>query len=215
MGRTARHNLDPAHVLADAAALAATDLTLHIDLKAGFHKGEEARAHSHRHIRTEHFAQDALYHHFAGSEGNILVHDQRFILEERPLMMGIRRLIQVNPPRIHKTVRGLVGLHVADASAGQVGTQAELLVGASAVMPRDPVGIHALPGRMVRREIQLVKSVQLTGNLVLLKDLKPHRPERVVQIVAHLGNGMEAAAGGHDARNRTVKVRGNLGCLQL
>ena len=41
MGRTARHNLNPAHMLADAAALTAADLALHINLKAGSTKGKK------------------------------------------------------------------------------------------------------------------------------------------------------------------------------
>ena len=94
--------------------------------------------------------------------------------------MGIRGLVPVDAPGIYETVRGLVGLHVADAAAGEVGTQTELLICASGVMPFQPVGVHALSRRMVLGEIQLVKGVQLACDIIFLKNLKAHGTEGVV-----------------------------------
>ncbi len=129
--------------------------------------------------------------------------------------MGVRCLVPIDPPRIHETVGRLMGLHVADAAAGQVGTQAELFVRASLIMALQPVGIHAFPGRMVRREIQLVKGVHLACDLVLLEDLESHGTEGIVQVVAHLRDRMQPALPWKDSGNRTVKIRRHFRGFQL
>ena len=106
-------------------------------------------------------------------------------------------------------------LHVAHAAAGEVRAQAELFVCGAAVVACNPIGVHALAGGVVRREIQLVERVKLARDVILLEDLKAHGAERVVQIVAHLGDGMQRAARRQDAGHGAVEVRGNLGSLQL
>ena len=146
-------------MLTDAAAFSAADLALHVDLEARLYKREEARTHSHRHIRPEHLAQDTVNHDFARCKRNVLIHNQCLVLEESSLMMSIRRLIPVNTPRIYKPIGRLMRLHVTDTSASQMGTQTKFFIRTSAVMSLQPIGIHALSGRMVRREIQLIKGI--------------------------------------------------------
>ena len=97
-------------MLADAAALAAAHQAAHVDLKAWLHEGEEARPHAHRYIPAEHLGEDALDHHLAGGEGEVLVHDQRLVLEEGALVAGIRRLVAVHLTGVHEPVGRLVGL---------------------------------------------------------------------------------------------------------
>ena len=68
---------------------------------------------------------------------------------------------------------------------------------------------------MIRREVQIVEAVQLTGDVVLLVDLEAHGAESVVQVVAHLGDGVQAAAEGQRARHGDVEVRVDLRGLHL
>ena len=82
-------------------------------------------------------------------------------------------------------------------------------------MPGQPVGVHALAGGVVGREVQVVEAVQLAGDVVLLEDLEAHGAEGVVQVVAHLGDGVQAAAEGHGARHGDVEVGIHLGRLHF
>ena len=202
-------------MLADAASFSAAYLTLHVDLKSRLHKGEETGTHSYRHIPSEHFAQNALNHYLSGGKCNIFVHNESFILEKCSLVMGIRRLVSVYTSRVHEPVRRLVRLHIADTSACQMGAKAELLVCASAVMAFQPVGIHALPGRMVGRKVQFIERIHLTCDLILFKNLKSHGAERIVQVIAHLRDRMKSPAGRKNPRNRAVKIGGYFRSFQL
>ena len=82
-------------------------------------------------------------------------------------------------------------------------------------MAFEPVGIHAFPGRMVLREIQLIKGIHLACDLVLLKNLESHGTEGVVQVVAHLCDRMQPSRTGWSSRNGTIKIRRNFRGLQL
>ena len=68
---------------------------------------------------------------------------------------------------------------------------------------------------MVGREVQIVEAEQLAGDVVLLVDLKAHGAEGVVQVVAHLCDGVQTAAGGQYARHGDVEVGVHLGRLHL
>ena len=215
MRRAAGHDLDPAHVLADAAALAAADLALHVDLESGLHEGEETGSHANGDILAEHLLQDALDHDLARGEGEILVHDEGFILEEGSLVAGVGGLIAVDAAGIDEPVGRFVGAHVAYALSGQVGTQAQLLVRVAGVMSFQPVGIHALPRRMGGRKVQCIECGELTGDVIALEDLESHGAERVVQVIAHLGDGMKSACEGLRSRYGPVEVGRDLGALQF
>ena len=130
-------------------------------------------------------------------------------------MAGIGGLVAVHTAGIDKAVGGLVCLQIADRAAREVGTQAELIPALALVMTGQPVGVHALPGGMVGGEVQVVEAIELAGNVVLLVYFKAHGAEGVVEIVAHLGNGVQAACGGQKAGNGDIEVRVNLGSLQL
>ena len=96
-----------------------------------------------------------------------------------------------------------------------MGAQAQLVPALALVVALQPIGIHALAGGMVGGEVQVVEAVQLAGDVVLLENFKAHGAERVVQVIAHLGDGVQAAAGGQDARHGDVEVGVHLGCLHL
>ena len=130
-------------------------------------------------------------------------------------MAGIRRLVAVHLTGVHEPVGRLVGLQIPHGAAGQMGTQAQLVPALALVVPGQPVGVHALAGGMVGREVQVVEAVQLAGDVVLLEDLEAHGAEGVVQVVAHLGDGVQAAAEGHGARHGDVEVGIHLGGLHL
>ena len=130
-------------------------------------------------------------------------------------MAGVGGLIAVHPAGVHEAVGGLVGLHIADGAAGQVGPQAQLVPALALVVALQPIGVHALPGGVVGGEVQVVEAVQLAGDVGLLEDLEAHGPERVVQVVAHLGDGVQAAGQGGGAGDGDVEVRVHLGGLQL
>ena len=202
-------------MLAHAAALAAADQTAHVDLEAGLHEGEEARTHPHRDVPAEYLGEDALDHHLAGGEGEVLVHDEGLILEEGTLVAGIGGLVTVHPAGVHEAIGGLVGLHIPHGAAGEVGTQAELIPALALVVALQPVGVHALTGGVVGGEVQIVEAVQLAGNVGLLKDLEAHGAEGVVEVVAHLGDGVQAPGRRQDAGDGDIEVRRYLGGLQL
>ena len=67
-------------------------------------------------------------------------------------MAGVGGLVAVYPARVHEAVGGLVGLHIADGAAGQVGPQAQLFPALALVMALQPIGVHALSGGMVGGE---------------------------------------------------------------
>ena len=117
MRRSAGHYLDPAYMLADAAAFSATHLALHVDLESGLHEGEESRSHTYGNVSAENLTQYALYQDLTGSKGYILINDKRLILEESSLMMRIRSLISVHASGINESVGRLVCLHVTYAAA--------------------------------------------------------------------------------------------------
>ena len=68
---------------------------------------------------------------------------------------------------------------------------------------------------MVGGKVQIVEAVQLAGDVVFLVNFKAHGAEGVVKVVAHLGDGVQAAGGGQEAGHGDVKVRVNLRSLQL
>ena len=68
---------------------------------------------------------------------------------------------------------------------------------------------------MVLGEIELVKSIQLTGDIVLLENLKSHGAEGIIEVIAHLCDGVKAAAQRQIARYGTVKIRRHFGSFQL
>ena len=96
-----------------------------------------------------------------------------------------------------------------------MGPQAQLVPAFALVMARQPIGVHALAGGMVGGEVQVVEAVELAGDVILLKDLKAHGTEGVIQVVAHLGDGVQTTAEGHGAGDGDVKVRVHLGGLHL
>ena len=106
-------------------------------------------------------------------------------------------------------------LHIADGAAGQVRAQAELVPALTLVVPLEPVGIHAFTGGMVRGEVEVIEREQLAGDVALLIDLKAHGAERVVQVIAHLRDGVQAARERTDAGHGDVKVGRDLGSLHL
>ena len=68
---------------------------------------------------------------------------------------------------------------------------------------------------MVGREVQVIEAVQLAGDIVLLENFKAHGAERIVQVVAHLGDGVQTAAGGQNARHGDIEVGIHLRRLHL
>ena len=108
-----------------------------------------------------------------------------------------------------------MGLHIPHGAAGEVGTQAELIPALALVVALQPVGVHALTGGVVGGEVQIVEAVQLAGNVGLLKDLEAHGAEGVVEVVAHLGDGVQATGRRQDAGDGDIEVRRYLGGLQL
>ena len=108
-----------------------------------------------------------------------------------------------------------MGLHVADGAAGQMGPQAQLLPAFPLVVTLQPVGVHALAGGMVGGKVQVVEAVQLAGDVILLIDLEAHGAEGVVQVVAHLGDGVQPTAEGQRPGHGDVEVGGDLRCLHL
>ena len=130
-------------------------------------------------------------------------------------MAGIGGLVAVHPAGVHEAIGGLVGLHIAHGAAGEVGAQAELVPALALVMARQPIGVHALPGGMVGGEVQIVETVELAGDVVLLVDFKAHGAEGIVEVIAHLGDGVQPSGGRQIAGDGDVEVRVNLGSLQL
>ena len=62
---------------------------------------------------------------------------------------------------------------------------------------------------MVGREVQVVEAVQLAGDVGLLEDLKAHGAERIVQVVAHLGDGVQTAGRGAECPARRCRSPGS------
>ena len=130
-------------------------------------------------------------------------------------MAGIGGFVAVHPAGVHEAIGGLVGLHIAHGAAGEVGAQAELIPALAFVMAREPIGVHTLPGGMVGGEVQIIEAIELAGDVVLLVDLKAHGAEGVIEVVAHLGDGVQTAGGGQVAGDGDVKIRVDLGGLEL
>ena len=130
-------------------------------------------------------------------------------------MMRVRCLISVHATRIYETIRRFVCLHIANTSACQMRTKAKLLIRASAVMSFQPVCVHTLTRRMIRRKIQFIKRIHFTCDLVFLEHLESHRTERIVQVITHLRDRVKSAACRQDTRNRTVKIRRHFRSFQL
>ena len=130
-------------------------------------------------------------------------------------MAGIGGLVSIYSSGIYESVRGLVCLHIANAVTGQVGTQTKLFVCRTRIVSLQPIGIHTLTRGVIGREIQIIKSVIFTCDLGTREDLKAHGTECIVQVIAHLCDGMKTADLGLKAGNRTVKILGNGGRLEL
>ena len=122
-------------------------------------------------------------------------------------MSCICSFVSVNSAGIYKSVRGLMCLHIAYTSACKVRTQAELVACFTLIVSFKPVCIHAFSCRMVGREIQLIKSIKLTCDIILLKNFKSHRSESVIEVIAHLSYRMKSSMTGNNTRSSIVKVR--------
>ena len=130
-------------------------------------------------------------------------------------MARVGSLISVHASGVNKSVRGLVCLHIANAVSGEVGTEAELICSIARVVSLKPISIHALSCWVVRREVEVIERVVLARDLRAAKHLEAHRTKGVVKIVAHLCYGMKTADLRLKAGDSAVKVRGDLGCLEL
>ena len=205
--RAARHYLDPADVLAHAATLASADETAHVDLVPRLDEREKPDAHPRRHVAPEYLRQNAFYHHVPGRKSEIPVHDQRLVLEERALVPRVRRLVPVDPAGVDEAERRLARPQIPHARAGQVRPQAQPVAAAPGVVPGEPVRVHALARRVLRREVEIVERVKLAGDLGLLKNFKAHRAEGVVQVVAHLSDRVKRATARRSPGDGEVEVR--------
>ena len=212
---SAGHDLDPADVLANAAALAAANEASHIDLKAGLNEGEEACSHSYGNVLTEHLGENALDHDLTCGIGEILVNDECFVLEEGSLVASVGGLVSVNATGVNEAIGGLVCLHISYAIAREVRTETKLVVSRARIVSLEPIGVHALTCGVVRREIQIVERVVFACDLGAREHLKAHRAKGVVEVVAHLCDGVKSADLGLKAGDGAVEVCGDLGCLEL
>ena len=192
MWGTARHDLEPARAFADSAAGTGAALTLHVDLEARLDEREEAGTKTRLDRPAEDRFQNRVDNYLPRRERDPPVDDQRFVLEKRTLVTSVGRLVAIDPPRVNEAERRFMSTHVAHAGAGQMRSQAEPLSAALFRIAIDPVGVHALSGRVVRREVQPVEVKQLARYLGPVVDLEAERAEGVVEVIKGLGNGVES-----------------------
>src|ERR1700733_2445201 len=124
MGRAARHKLKPADMLAHAATLSLADQALHVYFETRFDKWKKTCPHAGFDRPTKYRVKNCINEQSSCCKRYVLIDNQSFILKESPFMTGICCLVAINPARINKTKRRLVGLHIANAGAGKMRTQA-------------------------------------------------------------------------------------------
>ena len=107
-------------------------------------------------------------------------------------------------------------LHIANASACEVGTKAKLVLSVTLVVTLKPVGVHAFSCGVVWGEIKIVECVKFACYIVLGVYFKAHRTKCVIKIVAHLRNGVKSTgAFGESSGESVVKVGRNRAFLKL
>ena len=76
MDDSARHDFDPACVVACLAALSAAEKALHVDLITRFSEREESLSHPYIHLASENLLKNGLDHDASGAERDILINDE-------------------------------------------------------------------------------------------------------------------------------------------
>ena len=161
------HDLQPAGVLARAAALAAAELAVDVDLDAGLGEREEVRPDADAAVRPEELAREVSQGALEVGQRDALVDDQALDLVEHGRVRGVR-VAPVHLAEAHDVHRRLLLLHDAHLHGRGVRAQQHAAVGVhdrlghGLALLDDPEGVvggaRGVAGRRVqRREVVVVE----------------------------------------------------------
>ena len=186
MHHAAAAELDPAGVLADAAT-ALAEGAADVELEAGLDEGEVPRPQPHLELLLEELPQEPLQHAGEVSDGDVLADDQPFHLVEGVLVGGVRLLVAEHAPgRDHPEGRR-EALHRPDLHRRGLRAhhQVPLVIAVE--------GVLHLPRRVVGGDVERLEVVVVKLDLGTVEHRVAHRDEDLLDLAAHLRQGVERA----------------------
>src|SRR2546423_7540991 len=205
-------NLQPPTVLADRAALTATDYTVHIDFDTRLGKWEMAAAKAHLAVRTEHTAGKGDQHPFQVRHGDVRPHSQTLNLVEhnlrarRDCLIAVAHAWQDDPDGLR-----MIRLHSTNLPRRGMGAQHHTFI--------DIKSVPHVARRMIGRHVQQLKIVQIALDLAAVENLKSHVAKDRRNLAQRLRTGMHMPQAHGHARERHVDTllrqrTGQLGLLE-
>ncbi|MCY1175091.1 hypothetical protein D9M73_153140 [compost metagenome] len=199
MHHAAAHDFQPAGLLADTAAFAATDHALDVDFRRRLGEREEGRAEAYGELFLEERAKEFLDGALEVGEADVLIDQQAFHLVEH------RRVGQVGVAAVHAARaddanRRLLAFHGADLYRRGMGTQQHVGIEIEGVMHR--------PGRVVARDVERLEVVIVVFDLRAFGDAVADTGEELFDAFQSAGNRMQTTGGLATARQGHINALG-------
>ena len=209
----AAEDLEPAGVLAEAAALAPADAARDVDLAAGLCEREEVRAVARGALLAEHLADEVVERALEVAEGDALVHDEALDLVELRQVAGIGGVGAEHRARADHVDGRLLLLHGVCLHAGGLGAQQDvgLAIGVdlgvlerAGVVVLDVEGVTGASAGVVERGVERGEVVVARLDVGAVLDGVAHAAEDLLHLLDDLGDEVLGAHVGHAARQRHV-----------
>ena len=185
MYHTAAQDLDPARALAETASLSAAFEAAHIHLRAWLREREMMGTEFRLCLRPEQLLCEYLQGSFQIREGNMLVNDQSLNLMEGRRVGSIHFVGTEYPAWRDHSDRQLSLLHDTCLHRGGLGTQHNIFINIESIL--------LVLCRMIRRNIQFFKIIQVVFHLRPFHNLISHSHEDPLHLFQGDGVGMPVA----------------------
>src|SRR5690606_30398065 len=201
----AAHDLQPAGLLADAAALAGAHHALHVDLGGWLGEREEGRTEAHAQRLLEEHPQEFLDGALQIREADALVRQQAFHLVEHR-RVGDIRVAAIHASRADDADRRLPAFHGAHLHRRGVGAQQHVGVEVEGV-------VHG-PGRVVAGNVERFEVMVVVLDFRTLGHAVADMGEELLDALLGAGHRVQAARGLAAARQGDVDTFGGQPGLQ-
>ena len=188
------HDLDPARLAADAAAIAGAGETVDGHVHARLDEREVVAAEAHPPLLPEDQARELVQRALKVGERDAPVHRQSLYLEEVPLVRGVGGLVPVALARHDHAHRRLLALHDASLHGRSVRAQQHWSL-AGVVLVVQPESVPHVARRVVLRDVEHLEVVVVPLHLWAFDHLESHRNEGVADLSHDQRGGMQTAHG--------------------
>ena len=172
-------------MLADVAALAATDVARDVHLGRGLGEGEIGRTETHLGAFAEELLHEVVQGLLQVGKGDVLVDVKALNLVENAVGAGRDGFVAEHAARGDDADRRLMGLHHANLHTRGVGAQQHIRSLVDIGFLADEEGVLHVAGGMVEREVQGREHVVVVLNLRTFGDGEAEMREDLVDVATH------------------------------